>query len=1331
MAYALNNFEEGTSGTTLTTGNTDGVSSQGFDTIFIGTGATLAFDSTHAAHGGLSMKVAIGSTATEAEAEWSTTIGTQTTVYFRCYLYLTSNPSGVIRFFSAYSSATFAGFVGISTSGHVILGDSTFAIKLTFTGTVPLNQWFRIEGFITGNASTGSVTASQYNLMDSTTADETKTVAGLNTIGSLTTYIFGQNNNVATVGPFWMDDIGVSSSGLIGPATASIVNAWSAVYTELSWQLIVDDTTAGEVVQPDPQTLSLEIPVSNAAGDWMVCCMTWQTLTAVGFPVAPTMSVADDVHNWWEPVAQNITSSADGYTRSSIWVAPAAKAASTVYIAPSGYTIGLAATVYDVTGILPWFTASAFTNGFANIATNLSMTVASPSSSAIIFTVAGADDFSQTYALAAGDGWSGVTVEDGSNGENANIVCISAYQVTGGSGSVTAVWSSSGTVNFSGATAGFLIQAPALTAYSPMWPVIVYECAPGFGFQSTPDDIAWTALTAQALKLDITQGRQYEVAQLSAGEGTLLLDNPLGMLIPPGSGSFAGLDSGTPVRVRTAWQGGAWQVQWYGNGTTSQPKAESFSTVPVIIGQSYCVSAWIGSSVTWSGGMNISIAWKTSGGSFISSSPSTAVTGPAPQLVTATGTAPPTAAKADLILVAQGTPPASTAFYGAAAFPGAAAGSTYMTIAPATVWTAENNATVSVLAPWSPDPRGEPNITPWYVPYSGFIERLPQQWDENLRGKTDAAITDAWFGCNFVPNPIMFDEILNDFPYAYWPCVDAAGAGQASNFALGNTNPLIEVTSKYGVGTAVADFGQNAQALLGAQVTTIVSTDLRVTSGGGMWGQSGLGTGSYSASSLGLQGYSLQCIDSNFPQIGADGVTIEMWFQFTSLSVYGGIPPTDNFYQGTLWTLADSNFGFLNLSIEAIGTNNPTGTCQLVTSFVGTSDSTNIGTDVGNFIPGQIYQTVMSFTQTEFSLYVNGGAQYSAQNLSFGAGGLKSSSFTTIVAAGGSNLNFASGTVGWIVPPPQGSWNGFAGHIAIYPYLLSENRILTHYLSGIQAMQQESASNRFERLLQIGLAPGRRVIMQEPEPDTNAVVSCQDVSGQPMSAAIDNIAGDLLPGMFLIAPTGDLYYLSKLYSWNQGIKWVLGEDVFSGEYSYLNDITFDYDVSRVINEIQLTQLDNQDVIVPTVTAIETASQNQYGTISDLATGYLYGDNTVPYTYGPGLQDTANWLACAYRAPQLRLTTIKINAASNPGLWEFVLGAAVGDTVTVNRRSLGQASIVIQVTGRITQTTRTFEYSIKGAEASIECVIDPMPEENALTCDDPVRGLLNGTDIFGW
>ena len=952
-----------------------------------------------------------------------------------------------------------------------------------------------------------------------------------------------------------------------GPG-AAVAGSWSAGYAA---PLTVP---AGTV--PPPGTLSLPVPVSNTAGDWMVAVISWRQ-----YPQGDTVwvSVGDDVHNWWDPLVQGSGSvtSASGVTRSAIWVAPAAKAAGTVMVGPTAPCASIACTIYDVSGMAPWVSTSAVHTHATG--TSVTETLGAPSGSAVVFTVSGSDNLADTITLSAG-GWSPVVSATASNGTDAtsDLNCASAWQVT--SGSATGTWNSTGSVDFSEVIGAALVSAPALGSASPHWPVTILETAPGGGYQTPPDQLTWTPLTAAYLKLDFTQGRQYETASLSTGEGTLLLDNPLGLLVPPGSGSYSGIDAGTPVRLRTAWQGGT-------------------------------------------------------GGS---------------------------------------------------------------------------------------DPNGPGDVTPWYVPFSGNIERLPQTWDELLRGQVQATVNDAWFGVNYVPQPILTTELLNDNPYALWPATDAEGAQAASNLAPGNTLPLMLSRSKYGAGSAKEAFGGNSSALLGAQSTTTVQTNFRITQGGGMWG---LTWGSNNPD-FGT-GYSLACTDTGFPS-PSGGVTAESWFQTTTPFPYGPpevpVPPSSC---SVISLLNSSPVAGVLLSVLIGNTLSGTGPLQLATDNGNTIANISSGTDYR--VNSAVTHVAVTFTRTAWTSYVNGAVTNSG---SFSPQ-LPDFTIVTVNGINGSPSNTYAGTApaDFFMP-----FSGYSGFAAIFPRILPQQRILTHYEAGIAAMAGEAASNRIERLLQAGNATGRRVILQETQtadlasaPD--AVVSCQDIPGQPASQSVSNITGATLPSMFTIAPTGDLSWLPKQSAWNQAVKWTLGENVAGGQIPFEGDITFDYDPSRIQNEIQLTQLDDQSDTVPSVAAVETASRAQYGTISNQATGYLQGDATSAYDFGPGLLDEANWLANTYNKPRLRLTKVTVNAATNPASWPFVLGAAAGDMVTATQTAIGSDGVVISVTGRITQTNRSFQFSTAGVTGSVDCIIDPAPEELALTADDMVRGVLNGQNVMAW
>jgi hypothetical protein len=183
----------------------------------------------------------------------------------------------------------------------------------------------------------------------------------------------------------------------------------------------------------------------------------------------------------------------------------------------------------------------------------------------------------------------------------------------------------------------------------------------------------------------------------------------------------------------------------------------------------------------------------------------------------------------------------------------------------------------------------------------------------------------------------------------------------------------------------------------------------------------------------------------------------------------------------------------------------------------------------------------------------------------------------------------------------------------------------------------------------------------------------------------------------------------------------------------------------VVNDIQLTQLDTQTVTVPsgvmastTVAAVEAASSQQYGDQPYQVTGYMTYDATAPYGAGGSMVDLADWIADVYAKPKNRVQAVTVNAAANlanassSAAWQFWAGASVGDMVAVNvRMPTASASPLISLTARITQTQRGMQFSQDGTSATIACVLDFAPEYKALICDDPVRGLLDGSCVLSW
>jgi hypothetical protein len=211
----LNSFEGGSSGTTITAGNSGGASGTAFTSV---TG-TCTFDNAQVMHGGLAAKFV--TSASTAFVQWNS-IGNVTTLWFRLYCYLTANPAASVRVCSFQTSAaTRCGTLSISTAGKLLFVDSAGTTQLTSTNSVNLNGWTRVEGFITGSATVGQEEFRLFLTPDSGIATETLTsAASLNTSGTLDQAVFGQNASASVT--YWLDDIGVTDQGYLGPAAVPV-----------------------------------------------------------------------------------------------------------------------------------------------------------------------------------------------------------------------------------------------------------------------------------------------------------------------------------------------------------------------------------------------------------------------------------------------------------------------------------------------------------------------------------------------------------------------------------------------------------------------------------------------------------------------------------------------------------------------------------------------------------------------------------------------------------------------------------------------------------------------------------------------------------------------------------------------------------------------------------------------------------------------------------------------------------------------------------------------------------------------------------------------------
>jgi len=262
MTLLRNNFSGLTNGTTLTTGNTGGVSGHAFDAISIPSGGTLAADNTHPSNGKVALKVATTTTAGAVSAQWlNASLGSsQTLLYFSVSFLKTAAATPACRPITFRTSGgTHVASVLFSANSLSFSCGSGFVGAGNFTTVIPSNQYVRVEGHI--DTSAGTIYAELYLSQYGTTPDETHTFTGLTTGGPIDRVDVGNGNSATSDGPFWIGDVGVSTTGPLGPAVVSgttaialkkmsVVAAFTTpVHARVTWDNSTDKTYSTGISQ--------------------------------------------------------------------------------------------------------------------------------------------------------------------------------------------------------------------------------------------------------------------------------------------------------------------------------------------------------------------------------------------------------------------------------------------------------------------------------------------------------------------------------------------------------------------------------------------------------------------------------------------------------------------------------------------------------------------------------------------------------------------------------------------------------------------------------------------------------------------------------------------------------------------------------------------------------------------------------------------------------------------------------------------------------------------------------------------------------------------------
>lgn len=218
MAVLTADFERGTNGSTISTGDTGSLTA--WNSVNLTGTATGKYDNTQVAHGTLASKFTSTSDS-ESTLRWTTAMGTPSNHYGRLYLYMTAYAAaGDANFIKTRSAGVDDLYFAFSSTAHFFYLYNGGAQLGTTTTTFSLNTWYRIEWhFVHSAAGAGSIEMKIYSSLDSITPIETKTISSLTTAASADGIFFG--NDRWTWDSYWLDQIVANATAYPGPFPVS------------------------------------------------------------------------------------------------------------------------------------------------------------------------------------------------------------------------------------------------------------------------------------------------------------------------------------------------------------------------------------------------------------------------------------------------------------------------------------------------------------------------------------------------------------------------------------------------------------------------------------------------------------------------------------------------------------------------------------------------------------------------------------------------------------------------------------------------------------------------------------------------------------------------------------------------------------------------------------------------------------------------------------------------------------------------------------------------------------------------------------------------------
>lgn len=222
MTVLRNNFATGPDGTIVSVANSGNSGDNAFNAVSgQGTGCTFQFASAAALGRGtaeFALHVATTSTAHSEGILWTTSMGTQTQVWWRFYCRLSGTPLDITTIFCTDNGSILTGGLDIVTGSHLTLWNGPDTVTSTSTNVVTQDVWFRVEGRFQYSTTVGNADVQVYLEPDSDTPTETLSISGCNMgAANSSQYTFGFPFGYVNLPSMYLSGLELNNTGFPGP----------------------------------------------------------------------------------------------------------------------------------------------------------------------------------------------------------------------------------------------------------------------------------------------------------------------------------------------------------------------------------------------------------------------------------------------------------------------------------------------------------------------------------------------------------------------------------------------------------------------------------------------------------------------------------------------------------------------------------------------------------------------------------------------------------------------------------------------------------------------------------------------------------------------------------------------------------------------------------------------------------------------------------------------------------------------------------------------------------------------------------------------------------